>query len=271
METLKLLNIGCGKRYHKDWVNIDIVKTGPDVMTVDVRNDLPFDDNSFSALYNSHVLEHLSPENADKFIKECRRILSPGGVLRIVVPDLEQITKEYLDALEAAEIKPTEQNEKNYEWMMLELYDQVVRTKSGGLMAEYLHGNFSNESFVHRRVGEEARSIKNHFTGNGKVRMAKMFTRNILSLSAWRRLLLKFILRKEFKNYEECVFRGSGEIHRWMYDRHSLRKILEKAGFKHFHIVSAFKSSIPKWETYALDGKGGVTFKPDSLFAEVQK
>lgn len=49
---------------------------------------LPLADGSARAVYCSHVLEHLWPETIERVVDECRRVLAPGGVLRIVVPDL---------------------------------------------------------------------------------------------------------------------------------------------------------------------------------------
>ncbi len=56
-----------------------------------MRQGIPFPDRSFDVVYHSHVLEHLSKSEASKFLKECSRVLRPQGVLRVVVPDLEEI------------------------------------------------------------------------------------------------------------------------------------------------------------------------------------
>jgi len=56
-----------------------------------------------------------------------------------------------------------------------------------------------------------------------------------------------------------------------MYDRYSLSKLLKGVGFTDFKIQTAFTSAIPYWNSYELDSKDGVVFKPDSLFVEVVK
>lgn len=68
----------------------------PDVVVRDLRRPLPFDDESFDAIYASHVVEHLYRTDAHRLLRECRRILRPGGVLRVVVPDLKAIVDEYV-------------------------------------------------------------------------------------------------------------------------------------------------------------------------------
>jgi predicted SAM-dependent methyltransferase len=62
----------------------------------DIRKPLPFPDGSASAIYASHVLEHLYFEEGTRLIREAFRVLSAGGILRVVVPDLNSIVQEYL-------------------------------------------------------------------------------------------------------------------------------------------------------------------------------
>jgi len=61
-----------------------------------IRKPLPFPDNCASAIYASHVLEHLYFEEGRRLIQESFRVLSGAGILRIVVPDLHIIIREYL-------------------------------------------------------------------------------------------------------------------------------------------------------------------------------
>src|SRR6478609_4023952 len=79
------LNLGCGDKFHADWTNVDIAPHDPRVLTHDLRLPLPFEDESFEAVYHSHVLEHIPRAEARRFIGECWRVLVPGGVLRVVV------------------------------------------------------------------------------------------------------------------------------------------------------------------------------------------
>ena len=63
-------------------------------------------------------------------------------------------------------------------------------------------------------------------------------------------------------------FRLGGEIHYWMYDFYSLKKLLQEAGFKDIKKVSPSKSSIPDWNKFELDIINGKVCDPDSLFVE---
>jgi hypothetical protein len=71
---------------------------------------------------------------------------------------------------------------------------------------------------------------------------------------------------------EEGFFRQSGEVHRWMYDAHSLRRALGGAGFVGVRRLGAQESGIPGFARYALDvDEQGRVRKPDSLFMEAQR
>lgn len=56
---------------------------------------LPYADNTVTAIFSSHVFEHLFMDEVEKLISECFRVLRPGGVCRVVVPDLEKIMSLY--------------------------------------------------------------------------------------------------------------------------------------------------------------------------------
>lgn len=65
----------------------------------DVRRGLPFTTGSVAGIFAAHFLEHLTPAEARALLAECRRVLVPGGALRVIVPDLEAMTRAYVDSL----------------------------------------------------------------------------------------------------------------------------------------------------------------------------
>src|SRR3981081_2098943 len=153
------LNLGCGNAFHADWTNVDISPHDPSVIPHNLNEPLPFSDREFSVVYHSHVLEHLSRHEGEIFLRECHRVLKPGGVLRVVVPDLERITRLYLEYLEGA-LGGNEEATKRYEWIILELLDQMVREQSGGEMGKYWRQEpMPAEDFVFERMGEEVRRV----------------------------------------------------------------------------------------------------------------
>ena len=67
----------------------------------DVRRGLPFKDASVAGIFAAHFLEHLTPPEARALVAECRRVLAPGAALRVIVPDLEAMTRAYARSLES--------------------------------------------------------------------------------------------------------------------------------------------------------------------------
>jgi predicted SAM-dependent methyltransferase len=93
-----LVNIGCGANGKPGWVNIDGARLpGVDVVW-DCRRSLPFEDTSVRGIFTEHFLEHVDyTEELPSVLSECHRVLEPGGVLRMVVPDAEKYVRAYLE------------------------------------------------------------------------------------------------------------------------------------------------------------------------------
>jgi predicted SAM-dependent methyltransferase len=232
---------------------------------------IPVPDNSFKVVYHSHVLEHFSREAGVAFIKECYRVLEKGGIIRIAVPDLEQIAKNYLEQMKLA-ADGNKISESNYEWMMLEMYDQTVREKEGGNMLKYLGSNISNEEFVYKRIGEEGKSFREMLLLQNKNIQAKK--KKLSSCFKWKnikRSIKNLILGEEKEYLEIGKFRRGGEIHQWMYDAYSLGKLLKSVGFINIQVKTANDSNIPDWNNFGLDLQNNKVRKPDSLFMEASK
>lgn len=67
-------------------------------MCRDVREGLGWPDASVAVVYSSHFIEHLTRDDARAFLRECYRVLAPGGICRIVTPDLHAWARQYIDA-----------------------------------------------------------------------------------------------------------------------------------------------------------------------------
>jgi predicted SAM-dependent methyltransferase len=81
------LNVGCGSIQPDGWVNLDIADHGQR-WVADMRDRLPWDDDTFDYAVANHSLSDLDHHELKPALKELRRVLTPGGVLRILVPDL---------------------------------------------------------------------------------------------------------------------------------------------------------------------------------------
>lgn len=67
---------------------------------LDVRSAWPLADGSVDVVYASHLFEHLTMHDGQTFLREARRVLRPSGVLRLVVPDLYALAKQYVRSFE---------------------------------------------------------------------------------------------------------------------------------------------------------------------------
>jgi predicted SAM-dependent methyltransferase len=89
------LHLGCGKRNIPGFIHIDAIDF-PHIDHVATIDNLSFlKDNSVELIYNCHVLEHFKRRDVESVLIEWKRVLKPGGILRISVPDFSKLCKVY--------------------------------------------------------------------------------------------------------------------------------------------------------------------------------
>ncbi len=119
------LNIGCGSIKYSGWINIDNLLLDADLL-LDVTKGLPFDDNSVSFIYSEHFLEHITIIQAEKVLKEFKRCLKKGGVIRTAMPELDYFIQKY-----------TMKDWRNQEWLSQPEY-KFIKSKSRGTMLNWI-------------------------------------------------------------------------------------------------------------------------------------
>lgn len=82
---LRKLNLGCGNDYREGFWNVDSGKCKVDEW-VDIRNQLPWEKNSFDLIYSRHVLEHIPRDKFFRIFGEIHRVLAPKGLFQFEVP-----------------------------------------------------------------------------------------------------------------------------------------------------------------------------------------
>jgi predicted SAM-dependent methyltransferase len=115
------INLGCGPVQPSDWVNVDgsmrawlasrlpwfdrclvalqlapATEFGPKTVYANLTKRFPWGDKSADAIYMGEVLEHFTREAGEHVLRECHRVLRPGGTLRIRVPDHARFWTNYL-------------------------------------------------------------------------------------------------------------------------------------------------------------------------------
>lgn len=271
--TGRMINLGCGGRYHPEWVNADIAPRDPRVQPCDLSRPLPFPDGSFEVVYHSNVLEHIRREHVGAFLGECFRILKAGGILRVAVPDLEAICRLYLERLNRA-VEGDASAAAEYDWMMLELLDQTVREQSGGAMVAHLRQNpLPGEQFILGRIGEEGREILESLRREAQSAGPPRHRWWRIHGSTIRRGFVRLLLGRNWAAAAELGrFRQGGEVHQWMYDRFSLARLLRAHGFVSVASMTPGTSRIPGWDRFHLEvGADGTVHKPDSFVQEALK
>ena len=136
LNKIDRLNLGCGPNAPAGWLNVDgswnawlsnhtylrktlkafgvISKNSPGAewnvrpLVHDLTKPLPFKENSVAVIYGAHVLEHLYLADAQRLLAECLRVLRPGGVIRMVVPDLRSMVASYLKSKNGESPPPAE-------------------------------------------------------------------------------------------------------------------------------------------------------------------
>ncbi|HJP39419.1 MAG TPA: methyltransferase domain-containing protein [Gammaproteobacteria bacterium] len=89
------LHLGCGERYIPGFVHVDLAEHSHIDKQCDVR-DLSFlEDKQVDLIYACHVLEYFDGLEVVDVLKEWRRVLKPGGILRLAVPDFSALIKVY--------------------------------------------------------------------------------------------------------------------------------------------------------------------------------
>jgi SAM-dependent methyltransferase len=169
MNQLTFLNLGCGTKTSPGCINIDwsphlriarnpilywlaqrilsgerlrhLEQLKCSIKIHDLRKGIPFPDNVVDAVYHSHLLEHidrhisrdsqdLKNDPAIEFVKECRRVLRPGGILRVVVPNFEELCRRYLADLARCEVEMSKPGE--HDQAVFDVIGQEVMKEAPG-------------------------------------------------------------------------------------------------------------------------------------------
>lgn len=183
------LHLGCGLVTPPTWLNVDgslnarlgkypFVRSlaraigltdskaefNKSVFGHDLRKPLPWSDGSFDAIYASHLFEHMYADEVRRLMVECRRVLSPGGILRVVVPDLEVIIRGYTSGVFPEWTRDHIQQAPKADMFIKALLMRDPDAPRGGLIKRVYHSMFDFHS--HKWMYDEE-SMKARFAEAG--------------------------------------------------------------------------------------------------------
>ena len=271
------INLACGPVFldNSNWINFDYVSSSKAVKKANLLKRLPLKWEIADLVYSSHFLEHIPYTKVTDFLNEILRILKPGGVVRLVLPDLENMANSYVNLRKLGD-------HQKADFLVLEMIDQCVRNISGGQLGVF-YSNIKNHpdqyksmnEFIRERTGEDLTAYSFQQKPN-----YNFFSKNVTSILAaivrriqryWIKIVI-LALPSAFRD-QNISLAGIGERHHWVWDFYSLKKALEAVGFVDVKRVSANTSIIKDFPFYPLDvdDKGKPRKGAESMYIEATK
>ena len=269
------VNLACGGVFVTDdgWINLDYGASIAAVQRADLLGRLPLPNDHVALVYSSHFLEHIPRDQVAGFLTECWRILAPGAVLRLVLPDLENLCRAYLTHRERGE-------HEKADFVVLEMIDQCVRHESGGELGRYYRALKSSPAehaalmeFVRERTGENILSSPSggplKARGAAIAYLARGIHRKVERI--WTRAVLQ-LLPKAFRA-QNVSLAAVGERHHWLWDFEQLRAELERVGFEAIIRCTASESRFDgfPFQSLDLDAEGRPRKGAESMYVEAIK
>jgi predicted SAM-dependent methyltransferase len=136
---VRRLNWGCGEWTEPGWINSDI-KDDPGIdLVADIRDGLPLETDSIDYAVSIHSLPEIPFTEIVPALTELRRVLKPGGVLRMALPDLDK-------GIDAYHRKDTE---------YFKVPDQDAKSVSAKFVTQMIWYGYSRSLFTHEFIEEQ--------------------------------------------------------------------------------------------------------------------
>lgn len=244
------LNLGCGPIFSRapEWLNMDVDPTAVErghVCAYPPILGIPFADARFDGVYHARLLEKLARGQVLPFLRECFRVLRPGGILRVTTKNAESLLRTYLDTL--AEVRTGEPGAcERLRWMQAELcapWDKAGPQDQ--IQAVWRGASDSTAAFIRSRVGTALDAVPREPAPRP---------------NAMPEIPL---------GYPAAEGAPSADRIRWLYDACTLSALLEEAGFEDARSVPFAESALPD---FTLDtAPDGSPRCPHSLYMEACK
>jgi len=100
---MRKVQIGAGYNLLPGWLNCDVQSESSQVVYLDATKPFPFPDKSIDCIFSEHMIEHIDYDSALSMLSECRRVMRPGGTLRIATPNVLRLVSLFKSDLLDAE------------------------------------------------------------------------------------------------------------------------------------------------------------------------
>jgi predicted SAM-dependent methyltransferase len=129
---VKKLQIGTSNNILDGWLNTDCFLNHSPIVYLNATRRFPFDANTFDYVMAEHMIEHVEYEEAQTMLRECLRVLKPGGRVRFSTPDMGVLL-----ALHAREKTDAQRNYT--EWIIATLMPEVRECKDAFVINNAFH------------------------------------------------------------------------------------------------------------------------------------
>jgi len=148
---VRKLQLGAGEHPREDWLNTDLHDYGRDNVYLDVRRRFPLPDASLDFVFSEHMLEHLTYAEGQRCLRECFRVLRPGGRIRIATPSLERLAQLYT-------AEPSEVQRRYVRWAVETLEPETNAPLPGVVVNNFFrswgHRFIYDPQTLHHALGE---------------------------------------------------------------------------------------------------------------------
>ena len=271
------INLACGSFFvdNSNWINFDYSSSSNSVKKANLLKRLPLKQEIADLVYSSHFLEHIPYAKVTDFLTEILRILKPGGGVRLVLPDLENMANSYVNLRKLGD-------HQKADFLVLEMIDQCVRNIGGGQLGVFYSNLASHPDqyksmieFIRERTGEDSTAYnfrqKHNYNFFSKI-VASTLAAIVRRIQRYWIKIVILALPSAFRD-QNVSLAGIGERHHWIWDFYSLKKKLEAVGFVDVKRVSANTSIFKDFPFYQLDvdDRGKPRKGAESMYIEATK
>lgn len=167
------VHLGCGDKFIPGWVHVDVKPASHVDHVLDLRNLYGFDAGVANEVYACHVLEHFGRHEVQGVLNEWVRIIKPGGIIRLAVPDFEAVCARYQKTAEVSEILGLvcggQRDDYDYHKMIFDYHSLATMCDRAGLKNIR---RFDWETTAHAGIDDYSKAYLPHMDKNSGLLMS---------------------------------------------------------------------------------------------------